>query len=279
MAIPFSIALAPLYSGADPSSLPAKLSSRLILPASPKLHSGSTSIFHCWSENLKGEQVPQCWKWRARVSFSFLSRSQDVESLKEELLEAIAPLDRGADATLEDQKLVDQSYFRHESLCLKLHEKLRHVRFIEALNHWFGLLCALKISRKLEAVNKVKEPLKSSLLNGKWELLYTTSESILQTRRPKVFRPNGKIYQAINVDTLRAQNMETWPFFNQLRIDVKVDIFLLLQATANLVPINAKRVAVKFDSFKIAGVAKAIVENQGDTQRPRQQATLVDLSP
>lgn len=29
---------------------------------------------------------------------------------------------------------------------------------------------------------------------------------------------------------------------------------LVLQATANLVPINAKRVAVKFDSFKIAGV-------------------------
>nr|GMC87815.1 probable plastid-lipid-associated protein 4, chloroplastic isoform X1 [Ipomoea batatas] len=221
MAIPFStcsssIALAPLYSGADPSSLPAKLSSRLILSASPKLHSGSNSTFHCWSENLKGEQVPQHWKWRARVSFSFLSRSQDVESLKEELLEAIAPLDRGADATPEDQKLVDQ------------------------------------IARKLEAVNKVKEPLKSSLLNGKWELLYTTSESILQTRRPKVFRPNGKIYQAINVDTLRAQNMETWPFFNQ--------------ATANLVPINAKRVAVKFDSFKIAGVIPINARGSGRGQ-------------
>nr|GMC83614.1 probable plastid-lipid-associated protein 4, chloroplastic isoform X1 [Ipomoea batatas] len=216
MAIPFSIALAPLYSGADPSSLPANLSSRLILPASPKLHSGSTSTFHCWSENLKGEQVLQYWKWRTRVSFSFLSRSQDVESLKEELLEAIAPLDRGADATPEDQKLVDQ------------------------------------IARKLEAVNKVKEPLKSSLLNGKWELLYTTSESILQTRRPKVFRPNGKIYQAINVDTLRAQNMETWPFFNQ--------------ATANLVPINAKRVAVKFDSFKIAGVIPINARGSGRGQ-------------
>ncbi|XP_019171692.1 PREDICTED: probable plastid-lipid-associated protein 4, chloroplastic [Ipomoea nil] len=215
MAIPFSIALAPLYSGADHSSLTAKLSSRIILPASPKLHSGSTSTFHCWSESLK-EQVPQYWKWRTRVSFSFLSRSQDVESLKDELLEAIAPLDRGANATPEDQKLVDQ------------------------------------IARKLEAVNKVKEPLKSSLLNGQWELLYTTSESILQTRRPKVFRPNGKIYQAINVDTLRAQNMETWPFFNQ--------------ATANLVPINAKRVAVKFDSFKIAGVIPINARGSGRGQ-------------
>ncbi|XP_020534637.1 probable plastid-lipid-associated protein 4, chloroplastic isoform X2 [Jatropha curcas] len=92
----------------------------------------------------------------------------------------------------------------------------------------------------LKKVNKVKEPLKSNLLNGKWELIYTTSQSVLQTKRPKLLRPNGKIYQAINVDTLRAQNMETWPFFNQV--------------TANLVPINARRVAVKFDFFRIAGL-------------------------
>lgn len=71
-------------------------------------------------------------------------------------------------------------------------------------------------------------------------------------QRPKVFRPNGKIYQAINVDTLRAQNMETWPFFNQ--------------ATANLVPINAKRVAVKFDSFKIAGVIPINARGSGRGQ-------------
>lgn len=95
-----------------------------------------------------------------------------------------------------------------------------------------------QIALKLEALNEIKEPLKSNLLNGKWELLYTTSQSLLQTKRPKFLRPNGKIYQ--NVDTLRAQNMETWPFFNQ--------------ATANLVPINARRVAVKFDYFRIVGL-------------------------
>jgi len=38
----------------------------------------------------------------------------------------------------------------------------------------------LQIAQQLEAVNQVKEPLKSDLLNGKWELLYTTSTSILQ---------------------------------------------------------------------------------------------------
>jgi len=121
--------------------------------------------------------------------------------LKEELLAAIAPLDRGAEATPEDKDRVEQ------------------------------------IAQQLEEVNPAKEPLKSELLNGKWELLYTTSTSILQPQRPKLLRPYGTIYQAINTDTLRAQNMETLPYFNQV--------------TANLVPLNSRRVAVQFDYFKI----------------------------
>ncbi|XP_011007961.1 PREDICTED: probable plastid-lipid-associated protein 4, chloroplastic isoform X4 [Populus euphratica] len=144
--------------------------------------------------------------WRTNVSFFqfFSAKGKDVKSLKQQLLEAIAPLDRGAVATPQDQQRVDE------------------------------------IAQELEAVNDIKEPFKSNLLNGKWELLYTTSQSILKTKRPKLLRPNGKIYQAINVDTLRAQNLETWPFFNQ--------------ATANLVPLNTRRVAVKFDFFRIAGL-------------------------
>ncbi|KAK9214504.1 hypothetical protein WN944_006497 [Citrus x changshan-huyou] len=140
-------------------------------------------------------------KWRNRVSFFSGFSTKRVESFKEELCQSIKPLDRGAEASPEDQA---------------------------------------RIARKLEAVNDIKEPLKSNLLNGKWELLYTTSQSLLQTKRPKFLRPNGKIYQAINIDTLRAQNIETWPFFNQ--------------ATANLVPLNSERVAVKFDYFRIAGL-------------------------
>ncbi|XVF68118.1 hypothetical protein PTKIN_Ptkin10aG0177500 [Pterospermum kingtungense] len=144
-------------------------------------------------------------KWRVNVSFfpAFLNKGKDAKVLKEELLEAIAPLDRGADATPEDQQRVDQ------------------------------------LARKLEAVSPIKEPLKSDLLNGKWELIYTTSKSILQTQRPKFLRSTTN-YQAINVDTLRAQNMESWPFFNQV--------------TADLTPLNPRKVAVKFDSFKIGGL-------------------------
>ncbi|KAJ0010184.1 hypothetical protein Pint_32957 [Pistacia integerrima] len=112
-------------------------------------------------------------KWRTSVSFfpGFSTKRKDVKTLKEELYESIAPLDRGAEASLEDQQRVDQ------------------------------------IALQLEAVNEIKEPLKSNLLNGKWELLYTTSQSVLQTK-----------------------------------------------ATANLVPLNSKRVAVKFDYFKIASL-------------------------
>ncbi|GFP87117.1 probable plastid-lipid-associated protein 4 chloroplastic [Phtheirospermum japonicum] len=144
-------------------------------------------------------------QWRTRVSFftNLLSsnKAKTAEAIKEELLEAIAPLDRGAEATPEDQQTIDQ------------------------------------IVRKLEAVNPTKEPLKSNLLNGKWELLYTTSESILQSKRPKFLRSKQN-YQAINLDTLRAQNMQTGPFFNQ-KVAVKFDFFKL----GGLIPVKAPETA------------------------------------
>ncbi|KAK4757513.1 hypothetical protein SAY87_018814 [Trapa incisa] len=144
-------------------------------------------------------------KWRAKVSFfpAFLKKGKDAQALKEELLDAIAPLDRGAEASPEDRERVDE------------------------------------IARKLEAASRTKAPLKSPFLNGKWELIYTTSESILQTKRPKFLRSRTN-FQGINVDTLRAQNMESWPFFNQV--------------TADLTPLNSRKVAVKFDFFKIGGL-------------------------
>ncbi|KAK4401936.1 putative plastid-lipid-associated protein 4, chloroplastic [Sesamum angolense] len=163
---------------------------------------------HCLSTTIAATPPPAAQhKWRTQVSFftSFLgnNKTKSAEAIKEELLETIAPLDRGAEATPEDQQKIDQ------------------------------------IARKLEAVSPTKEPLKSDLLNGKWELIYTTSQSILQTQRPKFLR-SRRNFQAINVDTLRAQNMESWPFFNQV--------------TANLTSLNSKKVAVQFDVFKIGGL-------------------------
>ncbi|KAL3635267.1 putative plastid-lipid-associated protein 4, chloroplastic [Castilleja foliolosa] len=177
-----------------PSATPGPVNFR----ADPHNHGLSTS---------SPPQYADLRQWRTHVSFftNFLSsnKTKTAEAIKEELLEAIAPLDRGAEATPEDQLTIDQ------------------------------------IVRKLESVNPTKEPLKSKLLDGKWELLYTTSESILQTKRPKFLRSKNN-YQAINVDTLRAQNMEAGPFFNQV--------------LADLTPVNSKKVAVKFDFFKLGGL-------------------------
>lgn len=163
-------------------------------------------------------------KSRTNVSFftSFLNKTKDATSIKEELLDAISKLDRGADATTEDQQEIEL------------------------------------IVRKLEAANPTKEPLKSPFLNGKWELIYTTSQSILQTKRPKFLRSRVN-YQAINADTLRAQNMESFPTFNQV--------------TADLTPVNAKKVAVQFDYFKILGL---IPVKAPDTARGSLEITYLD---
>ncbi|KAL8239572.1 hypothetical protein R6Q59_016139 [Mikania micrantha] len=192
-----------------PHRLP-KLSTITTFPAKPNI------VHH--------HSPPPISKWRTNISFfsAFLNKPKDSESIKQELLDAIDPLDRGADASPEDQQTIEQ------------------------------------IVRKLEAANRTKEPLKSPLLDGKWELIYTTSQSILQTKRPKFLRSSVN-YQAINLGTLRAQNMESFPTFNQV--------------TADLTPVNTKKVAVKFDYFKILGL---IPVKAPDTARGSLEITYLD---
>jgi hypothetical protein len=88
-------------------------------PIKPLLHFHSSSssshfptrplIHHNHNNNLAAISL----KWRANVSFfpAFLKKGKDANTIKEELLEAIAPLDRGADATPEDQQRIDQVAF------------------------------------------------------------------------------------------------------------------------------------------------------------------------
>ena len=78
-----------------------------------------------------------------------------------QLLSAIEPLQRGVAATDEDQQQVEN------------------------------------LIQKLEKVNPNQKSLSSPLINGKWKLLYTTSQSILSKSRPAPLRPNGPIYQYI----------------------------------------------------------------------------------
>ena len=75
-------------------------------------------------------------------------------------------------------------------------------------------------ARKLERLNPNPRALKCDLLNGEWELLYTTSASILGSSRPWPFRPLGSIYQTIDATRLRAANRETFPFFNAVDADL-----------------------------------------------------------
>ncbi|KAH0923900.1 hypothetical protein HID58_023918 [Brassica napus] len=149
-------------------------------------------------------------------------RAEKQKQLKQDLLEAIEPLERGAIASPDDQLRIDQ------------------------------------LARKVEAVNPTKEPLKSDLLNGKWELIYTTSASILQAKKPKFLRSITN-YQSINVDTLKVQNMETWPFFNSVTGDIR--------------PLNSRKVAVQLKVFKILGF---IPVNAPDTARGELEITYVD---
>lgn len=125
-------------------------------------------------------------------------------ALKAELLEAIRPLKRGLLASEEDKARVDA------------------------------------LARRLERKNTEKKPLASPNLNGQWELLYTTSDSILGTNKPAFLRPSGPIYQVIDATTLRARNKETAPLFNQV--------------SAELIPESASRVKVRFLEFKLLGL-------------------------
>ncbi|KAL0412728.1 UNVERIFIED_CONTAM: hypothetical protein Sradi_1474500 [Sesamum radiatum] len=80
-------------------------------------------LFHSWNNRSRDAplrscsnsvnqnlDLPKSGQWRTGVSFfsGFLVKSTEIESLKQELLEAIAPLDRGAAATPEDQQRVDK---------------------------------------------------------------------------------------------------------------------------------------------------------------------------
>ena len=49
-----------------------------------------------------------------------------------------------------------------------------------------------KLAQQLEKLNPTLEPLNSELINGKWRLMYTTSESILGKNKNKLFQPKGK---------------------------------------------------------------------------------------
>jgi hypothetical protein len=116
-----------------------------------------------------------------------------------------------------------------------------------------GALCDVQSADKmkemietLERLNKCKDPVRSPLLNGSWELIYTDSRSILGTERPSFLRPIGTIRQAIDTNRLLAKNEERIQPLPFLGWDNKV--YATLRAESR------SRVAVRFRKFLIGNL-------------------------
>jgi len=111
-----------------------------------------------------------------------------------------------------------------------------------------------RLAQACEAINPVPEPLESELVNGKWRLIYTTSQEILGASKPKYLRPTGPIYQTIDANALKAKNQETFPLFNAVE--------------ANLTPKSKSEVDVQFSFFRIFGLipVKAPASAKGELE-------------
>lgn len=130
--------------------------------------------------------------------------TKDRQSKKLQLVKMIRPLDRGLNATVEEQEKVE------------------------------------RLVQQLENINPTAKPIKSDLINGKWELLYTTNTYILGGKRPAILRPNGAFYQVIDAPKGRVQNIETAPYFNQI--------------SAQITPVSDTRVDVQFKKLILLGL-------------------------
>lgn len=76
----------------------------------------------------------------------------------------------------------------------------------------------LEAIEQIEPLNPTPKPLEApDLLTGCWRLIYTTSDSILGTTRPRPFRPRYKrILQSIDARQLAAKN-EEWVLLGLLK--------------------------------------------------------------
>lgn len=129
------------------------------------------------------------------------TKAEALAAKKQELLDYVKPLARGLTATPEQKEEVDA------------------------------------LASALEKLNPTRKPLASPLLNGRWRLEYTTSDSILGTKKPAFLRPSGPIYQFLDGPNLKAKNQESAPLYNSV--------------TAELTPLSDSAVKVQFKQFKL----------------------------
>ena len=172
----------------------------------------------------KSSEVEEAIKSAVTTSRSSSSNKRFVKELKEALLSKIATVERGASASEEDKEEIDL------------------------------------LAQKVENTQKRKNALETEEINGKWELMYTTSASILGLTKPKIFQPSGPIYQTIDAKNLRAFNSESAPFFNQV--------------SAELTPTTKSSVDVQFKKFGLFGGLIKI--NAPESAKGKLDTTFVD---
>ena len=128
--------------------------------------------------------------YRTQSAVSLEQAAADVESrmtLKRSILTRASEINRGDGASADDQAEIE------------------------------------RLASALEALNPTADVLASPLINGRWQLAYTTSASILGVG--KKLKPIGPIYQSLDVPTLTARNDDTvqWRFIKLKRF-VKADL-------------------------------------------------------
>lgn len=95
----------------------------------------------------------------------------------------------------------------------------------------------LKKVARLEASNPTPNPLSATdLLNGNWQLLYTTSTELLGIDRFPLLAL-GNIYQWVQMEQMRIYNLA----------EIRSVLGGLVSVTATFEPVSEKRVNVRFD--------------------------------
>ncbi|KAL1504056.1 hypothetical protein AB1Y20_010466 [Prymnesium parvum] len=112
---------------------------------------------------------------------------------------------------------------------------------------------------RLEQLNPTPRPLeRPDLLSGCWRLVYTTSDSILGTSRPKWFRPQAqRILQSIDAKRLEAKN-EEWLLAGVLKNQVKAD--LLPREDGRTVDVQFRRFGIGWLRIRAPASARGVLE-------------------
>ncbi|CAM9656531.1 unnamed protein product [Ectocarpus sp. 8 AP-2014] len=153
------------------------------------------------------QQTEPATAWVSLPSvFGSVQGNSKRATAKQELLDAIAPLKRGLTASDEDKAVVE------------------------------------KLAQEVEKLNPNPKSLSSPLVNGRWELVYTTSMSILSKKNP-VMRPSGPIYQDIDAPGLRALNAQYIQPIPFLKMPYEV--------SAELTPTTSSATDVQFKEFTV----------------------------